>query len=166
MPEKKYIAHKTSSTEDTFKYIDKSKVKITRQFYSEIINEFLKFIVQWILEGNEFKIPYRLGVIKIVGIQQKITFDKDGNIQGAAPNWRLTKELWDSNPQAKAEKKLVYNFNEHSNGIRYKIKWGKKYIGLQYKIFYSFIPARTFKRSVWKNIMNGKEYEIVKSIAQ
>ena len=95
--------------------------------YIEISTKYIKFLMSKVFEGEEVTLPARLGTIRIVGTRQEVKVDENGNIKGLSPNWKKTKELWDSNSEAKANKKLIYNTNEHSSGIRYKFIWSKKY---------------------------------------
>ena len=100
-------------------------VEVSKKRYIEICKAFFKFLMQKVLDGESVTLPGRLGKIEITGKKVKPIIGKDGQIKGLAPDWVNTKKLWDSNPEAKEKKTIVYHFNEHSNGIRYKFRWNK-----------------------------------------
>lgn len=126
--------------------------------YLLISSLYIKFLMEKVIEGFEVTLPAMMGTLKIVGLQQKVRFDEDGKIIGLSPNWKKTMEFWNSNPQAKEEKKLIYNTNEHSSGIRYKFLWSKRRILTSNKTIYSLIMTRANKREVYHKVINGKEY--------
>jgi len=128
--------------------------------YLQITKGFMQFISEKVLEGENVELPVRMGNLQIVGKKINPKLDENGNIMNLAPDWVRTKKLWDSDEQAKKEKQIVYHMNEHTNGIRYKVKWEKKRCGVPNKMMYIFKPTRTNKRKIWKNILSGKEYYI------
>lgn len=128
--------------------------------YVIIVNEFFKFIMQLVINGEEVKLPNGAGTIKIQGKQKKVVINEDGTIKGAAPNWNETKKLWLRNPQAKIDKKIIYCLNEHTNGIRYTIHWCKINVAYIHQQLYSLQFTKTNKRDVHKSIVDGKEYTV------
>lgn len=145
---------------DTYKYYkSKSKNPVSISVYTKIINAYICFIMGYVFEGIEVSLPSRFGSIKIVGRKQKVSFDEEGNIKGLSPNWRRTKELWDSDPQAKLDKKLVYNTNENTNGVIYRFHWSKGLCTLKFKSIYSIVMTRANKRELFRLItQEQKEY--------
>ena len=79
-----------------------------------------------------------------------------------APDWVKTKELWESDKEAKKNKQLVYHFNEETNGIRYKFAWSKNRVLVSNKTLYNLRMTRSNKRELSKLVREGKEYLIVK----
>lgn len=145
------------SLSDSFKY---SKLKMSYNEYAEINKGFMKFIMNKVLEGEQIELPVRMGILMVVGRKVTPKIDENGNIGNLAPDWVKTKKLWDSNPQAKEAKTLVYHMNEHTNGVRYKIIWDKSMSGAMNKILYIFKPSRENKRKTWKSILAGKEFYV------
>lgn len=144
----------------TFKYYKKNKVAVvSEKDYVKINNAFNKFIIDKIFEGYNVTIPARMGTISIVGNKKELTFNEDGT-PILPPDWKKTKDLWDRNPEAKKNKKRVFITNEHSDGIIYKFFWSKERVIIPYKTLYSLRMTRTNKRRVWKEIMNGKEFQL------
>lgn len=126
--------------------------------YLLIAADYNKFLINKVLEGEEVSLPARMGTLSIIGKKQKVRFDEEGKVIGLAPDWVKTKKLWDENPEAKKNKKLVYHTNEHSDNIRYKFSWSKFRVLVENKTLYSLRLTRTNKRAVHKKIINGQEY--------
>lgn len=121
-------------------------------------NEYNKFLMNKVFEGNEITLPSRLGTLSIIGKKQKISFDENGKVKGLAPDWVKTKQLWDSNESAKERKQIVYHTNSHTDNTRYKFFWSKQRILIQNKILYALKMTRDNKRKVHFLIKEGKQY--------
>ncbi|MBV1928912.1 MAG: hypothetical protein KUG81_05310, partial [Gammaproteobacteria bacterium] len=108
-----------------FKYYKKKyDPAVNEKDYVKILNEFNKFIMDEVFEGYEVHLPAKMGVMSIIGKKRKLTFDEDGN-PNLPPDWQKTLALWARNPEAKANKKLMYITNAHSDGIIYRFFWSK-----------------------------------------
>lgn len=116
--------------------------------------------MQKIMDGDTIDLPANMGYMHIRGKKIIPRIDERGNLINLAPDWVTTKKLWSENPEAKAKKTLIYHFNEHTAGIRYRIEWNNGMCGVVNKILYSFQPSRENKRKAWKSIINGKEYYV------
>lgn len=134
----------------------KNPVKIEE--YITINEEFMGFLMDRLLSGQMVKLPEGLGTLEFVGKKIKPNLDENGNIKGLSPNWAATNKFWKDNPEAKERKEVIFHFNEHSNGIRYKMYWSKKHVFIQNKDFYSFILSRENKRKFNSAILNGTEF--------
>jgi hypothetical protein len=140
-------------------------VEIDRKEYTSIVEGFMKFISNKLLNGDSVTLPASMGSLSIIGRKQKIS-NVDGKIKGLAPNWKETLKLWKENSEAKLKKTIIYHFNEHSRGIRYKFGWLTANVPIRNKGLFAFIATRDNKRAVWKNILEGKEYQIVKPLSK
>ena len=140
------------------------EVDISYKDFIKLNRGFMMFIKNKILDGESVVLPVKSGKIEIIGKKVKPLLI-DGKLSGLAPDWVSTKELWKKDPEAKKNKKLIYHFNEHTNGIRYSIHWYKLYTGARYRSLYAFYAVRTFKREIWKRIMGGKEYRLETKIS-
>ena len=129
--------------------------------YVQIINQFMKFLILKLLSTGEIILPERLGRLSIFGKKVNVRIE-DGEIKGLAPDWVKTKQLWDSDEEAKNNKQLVYHFNEETNGIRYKFFWSKNRVLVSNKTLYNLRMTRSNKRELSKLVKEGKEYLIVK----
>jgi|TARA_R100001377_G_scaffold85310_2_gene71539 hypothetical protein len=126
--------------------------------YVKLSGLYNKFLMNKVLEGETVTLPCRLGNIYVAGRKQKVRFDEDGNVQGLAPDWVGTKKLWESNPEAKEKKQLLYHLNAHTDNVRYKYVWSKKDVLVKNKTLYSLRLTRTNKRAVHKRIIEGQQY--------
>lgn len=129
--------------------------------YVQIINHFMKFLSSKLLSTGEINIPERLGKLSIFGKKVNVRIE-DGEIKGLAPDWVKTKQLWESDEEAKNNKQLVYHFNEETNGIRYKFAWSKNRVLVSNKTLYNLRMTRSNKRELSRLVREGKEYLIVK----
>ena len=127
--------------------------------YVQIINQFMKFLILKLLSTGEIILPERLGRLSIFGKKVNVRIE-DGEIKGLAPDWVKTKQLWDSDEEAKNNKQLVYHFNEETNGIRYKFFWSKNRVLVSNKTLYNLRMTRSNKRELSKLIRENKEYLI------
>ena len=127
--------------------------------YVQIINQFMKFLILKLLSTGEIILPERLGRLSIFGKKVNVRIE-DGEIKGLAPDWVKTKQLWDSDEEAKNNKQLVYHFNEETNGIRYKFAWSKNRVLVSNKTLYNLRMTRSNKRELSRLVKNNKEYLI------
>ena len=127
--------------------------------YVQIINHFMKFLSSKLLSTGEINIPERLGKLSIFGKKVNVRIE-DGEIKGLAPDWVKTKQLWESDEEAKNNKQLVYHFNEETNGIRYKFFWSKNRVLVSNKTLYNLRMTRSNKRELSRLVREGKEYLI------
>ena len=142
-------------------YKNISNDPVDKSIYLQITNQFMKFLSFKLLSQGEINIPERLGKLSIYGKKVKVKVE-DGQIKGLAPDWVKTKELWESDKEAKNKKQLLYHFNEETNGIRYKYVWSKNRVLVSNKTLYNLRMTRTNKRELSKLVKEGKEYLIVK----
>lgn len=151
---------RTVTLRDSYKfYKSNTENPIGLKVYLQIALGFIKFMIAKVLDGKDIKLPCELGILGIRGRKQKPRLDEAGNIVGLAPDWVGTKKLWGENPEAKAKKQLLYHFNEHSSGFRYKAVWFKKGFKFRNKSVYSIRLSRTNKRAINRLVKEGREYQ-------
>jgi len=144
-------------------YKEKFGNEVSKSDYVKIASAFIKFIMYRIIHHSDvIQLPFKMGTLKVVGRKQKISYDEEGNIKGLSPNWRKTKELYDRCPECKERRQIVYNMNEHSDGIRYSFNWGLRNVMLKNKSYYVLKMTRANKRDLYKAILSGKEYELIR----
>jgi hypothetical protein len=144
---------------DSYKLYKKSvDNSVELKEYILYANEYNKFLVEKVLDGHEVTLPVRFGTLCIIGRKQKVSYNEDGTIKGLAPDWVKTKQLWENNPKAKEEKKLLYHINSHTDNTIYRFLWSKKRILTENKILYSLKMTRDNKRVVHNLIKKGKQY--------
>lgn len=130
----------------------RSRFYVTRTNYCNIISEFNKSMMQEVIYDNfEFILPARMGTIHIVKFKPKVRIDRTGRTTYLLPiNWKVTKELWNTDPEAKENKTLVRHLNEHTNGYICKLRYDKFKATYRWKSAYSFLPCRPFKDELAK----------------
>lgn len=138
-------------------YKENSYKPVSINLYLEIVQLFLKYLVSLAFQGEEVKLPARMGVILIQGRKSKAKVQGD-TIRGLAPDWKETNKLWRECDECKKNKQLVFYLNEHTMGIRYKFFWSKKSVLAENKTLYALQLTRTNKRSIKSLIQEGKEY--------
>lgn len=155
--------------QDCYKYYKTLDDKpVTIATYRAIVNGFVKYMVRKLLEGYDVRLSASetLGTLAIRGIKIKPELDDEGNVKNAAPDWRATNKLWEKYPELKEKKQLVYHLNEHTNNVRYSIKWFRGNAKLPNKWFYSFTATKGgngTKRQLSKLIKEGKEYLVIEN---
>lgn len=147
------------NTRDSYKLYKTTVAEpVDTKTYLDIAGLYNKFLLEKVLEGEIVVIPGKLGTLSVTGKKQKISFDDDGNVIGLAPDWQATKKLWESNPTAAKDKKIIYHMNSHTSNIRYRYLWSKKHVLVKNKTLYSLQLTRTNKRDLAAKIKSGKEY--------
>lgn len=144
------------------KYEQIADDKVDKRTYIDINKLYNKFLINKALEGHIVTLPGRLGTLSVQGKVDKPRINEKGQIVGLAPDWVGTKKLWDSNPEAKEKKQLVYCLNKDTDGVRYKWLWSKFNSPIENKKLYSLILTRENKRSVYKKLKEGFNNFIVK----
>lgn len=147
----------------SYKRYIKSRVgDVPLNTFLSIANGYMEFLVDKILDGEEVALPARLGSMKIVGTKRTLVFDSEGKPK-LPPDWVKTKELWANNPEAKAERKLVYHLNEETDGIVYRYHWSRVRVFMENKDIYALRMTRQNKRAVNKKVVKDKKEYIVRT---
>src|SRR5688572_20196462 len=139
----------TINLRDSYKHYEKyAEQPVDVKTYIKIALGFIKFLMLKVFEGKDVKLPSELGILGIRGRKQKPRFDDNGNIVGLPPDWVGTKKYWEENPEARKQQKILYLFNEHTAGVRYKMVWFKKGFKFVNKSVYSIRLSRPNKRMI------------------
>jgi len=143
-------------------YSKRTTSPVSLSVYRAIINGFIKFMMKKVFDGHFVQLSggNSLGVIGVVGtpIDPKLV---DGKIQGVPVSWGKTYQLWKKDPEAKKRGDKIYCFNEHSDGIRYNLRWITKDMKLPNKIFYSLTFCRENRRTFSSLVTIGEvEYYV------
>jgi len=134
---------------------------VARPQYCKIMNEFNKHIMELVFEGNEVKLPEKMGVLSVRGKKSIPKYNEElGRIDNQAVDYGETNKLWDKCPECKERKQMVYHLNEHTNNIRYRFFWSKERMIVENKIFYTMVFTRANKRHVSQLIQQGKDYYV------
>lgn len=141
-------------------YKESVEEPVSKQTYVTLNRLFMKYMSAVLLETGEVALPERLGKITVQGTKAKFRIENE-QIKGLPPDWQATKELWERNPEAKAQKRILFHFNEDTGGVRFKFLWNKTKVVTPNKRLYQIRLARPNKRLLAANIKAGKEYKIV-----
>jgi hypothetical protein len=122
-------------------YLDKnpkdSKYYLTKKEFLEInkdlCEEYGNFVVN---DAGILQLGFNLGSIAVTKRKRR--------------SKRLSIDWGESNKEGE----LIYNFNDHSMGYRYKAFWNKRYSKIINKSYYSFYFVRTLNRQLASNIKN------------
>lgn len=137
-----------------YRSIHNSKYAKTYSAYTKILRECNNKIRDAISdEAYDFKIPNRLGIIKVRKFVKSVRIDENGKLKHSmAPNWIETMKLWDSDPEARENRTKIFHDNQHSGGYTYKIVYSKKNANYKNKTAYRLRPNRMLCRKLSKNI--------------
>lgn len=144
------------------KKIDKDSLYyIPYNTYSEVLDEVNSHIRDLILnERFNFIMPHRMGELEIKKTKPEPYIDEEGKLVNTLPiDWKATKDLWQSNSEAKANKKLVRHLNKHTQGYVARVCYNVAQATYSYKKVYKFIPTRTLVRTL-ASIMKDPDSKI------
>ena len=118
------------------KYLDKVPTYVVDyKTYANIIRDYNMLVIDEIINhGTLFKVPAGLGTIRIEKKKMKIGYLKEKRYLKV--DWKKSQEY----------NKIIYHLNEHTDGFRYKWKWGKIRMLVQHRTAYHFMPTRAAKR--------------------
>lgn len=163
--EGKYNADYT--IEDVYKfYKAQCKEKGTEPIDITVFRKIIKYYNQEVCKSivynnDEFRLPFRLGYLRIKKYKTKFKIDKDGNLKTSylKPDWKATKELWEKNEEAKENKKIVYHTNRHTSGFYYKWFWDKRVCNIKNSSVYSLVMTRGNKRMIPEAVKNNEDID-------
>lgn len=115
--------------------------------FSKILRGVCQLIGDYLLEGNLVTLPFKLGVLGVEVTKHKSYFDEEGKFVNTAPvHWGNTNKLWDSDPEAKANKVLIRCENTNI----YYLKYYKSKARFHNRKFISFKTCRTMRAKMVK----------------
>jgi len=116
--------------------------KVGYKKYRAICEDFNKRIIDKILlKAFEFKMPYRLGSLRIR--KKLMNYSKKNKLK---IDWQATNQ----------QKKVMYHLNDHTNGFNYRWFWSKINAVIKNKSVYSFQATRTNKRRLAALLKNNE----------
>jgi len=130
---------------------------VSSSVFSQICKEFYTAISEAIIyQAFDYKLPYRLGRIRVRKYKPKLRLREDGSLDRSKlrPDWAAVKALWKEDAEAKKNKQLVYHLNEHSDGYQHRWFWEKRTSNIPNHSAYCFIPSRNNKRTLAAAIKN------------
>jgi len=156
---KKGRVHKAKSDfglKDYFKFY-KNKYGIIQDSvkYKEIITKFNKELIELIIEETvSYRLPYIYFEITIRKDKRKPKIKNGKVINSNPPNWQVTNDLWERDPEAKEKKIIVRHNNYHTSGFVFRVYCKKFRSKLRYKSLYKFKANRKFTRTLSKRLLD------------
>ena len=129
------------------RYVTKSQNPVSYKVYSDICKSFNEFaMLDIICRGAEVDLG-PIGTLSVRKYKCKPRmYNGKLSVNNLAVDYKATKEWWEKNPEARANKKLIRLFNDHTNNFRYRFFWDKILPRIINKSYYSFIPTRASSR--------------------
>lgn len=151
----KYFKEKV---DNRIKIYTKSKYNISAGVYYNVVSDINKLLGEEIVyDGLELTLPCRMGIIGLKKVKRNLWIHKGtGKAAGYPVNLKETKDLWDSDPEAKAAKRYVFFMNEHTNQNLYKVWYDRKPAVFTYKRVYRFKTCRYLNRELAKVLKDNK----------
>lgn len=139
---------------DTPFYVDYST-------YCKVIDMFNKKLRYEILYNSlDFNMPYKLGTLGIRKRKHEPYIGENGElVNKLPPDWKTTLDLWEKDPKAREQKKLIRHDNQHTKGFIAIWYYSRTRANYKWKSAYSFIPCRTAKLELSK-ILKDEDNEI------
>jgi hypothetical protein len=133
------------------------------KIYSQFLKEYNSRIMDAIIYENlEYKMPCRLGYLRIQRRRLKPFVDNEGKIVKShiAPDWYSTKKYWmkiypgltEEEIKNIEHKKIIRHNNDHTNGYSTRFFWDKRYSNVKNQSCYIFKATRTAKENLAKFI--------------
>lgn len=134
-------------------YAKKYPVKMDNITFNKLCSDFNMRLANTIItQSFEFKMPFRLGSIRIRAEKLKLKFTPDGKVDTIKMpiNWgatrKLWKELWPDKTMDEIKqipnKKLIVYVNDHSNGYVMRWYWDKNFAKIKNNRAYIFKPVK------------------------
>lgn len=136
-------------------YKDNNECKVDSAQFNKIVSEFNEQIMELMLNNDLEYTPPKLQMSFVIRKTQRVPQLKDGKLVNKLPvDFKATKDLWESNPDAKEKKILVRHLNKHSGKYIFSIRLVKVGYNYSNRSYYSFKPARGFQRALAKRIFD------------
>lgn len=156
---------RTHRLSDSYTYYKDSTehTPVDKKLYMSIIKMFIGAILDAILESHKVKFPCKMGTLLVLGKKENPKL-VNGKIHGLAPHWGDTNKLWARDPQAKAEKRVLYCDNTATNGYRYRFLWSRPEAYAKNKALYCLRMTNRNKKRLSNKILAGQEYKTLVAV--
>lgn len=121
------------------------------EFYS-IIRKVNNYLADSFLQGNDIKLPHRMGRIELRKYDVRVSFDGEKVKTNLPIDWDKTLKLWYEDEEAYKEKTLVKVEEKEI----FKVYYNKQLAKYNNQVFYEFKVNRELKKALIKNIKDGK----------
>lgn len=152
-----YSVNNSLGVYDSYKWYRKNKPKdkmyvLTESQYFAIVRKINLLLVEEILEGNDVKLPCRMGSIELRKYDSNIRVDEEGRVHNNLPiDWSKTLELWYEDEEAYKERTLVKMEEKEI----FKIYYNKSSANYNNRSFYEFTFNKDLRTRLKQKIKEG-----------
>ena len=133
------------------KWVDIGRSLTEHEFYS-IIRKVNDYLADSFLQGNDIKLPHRMGRIELRKYDVRINFDGEKVKTNLPIDWDRTLKLWYEDEEAYKEKTLVKVEEKEI----FKVYYNKQLADYNNQVFYEFNVNRELKKRLKQRIKEGK----------
>jgi hypothetical protein len=156
-------------TRDLYKfYKEYTDTPVSLELYSNIRRDYFTFIYSKIINENfSFRLPFRLGLLRIFKFKRKLKLDENGNVDKSKlpVNYRATLNLWEKTYPGKTKEEIlkipnrryIYMLNEHTNRYSVIFFWDKVSSNIPNQRFYKIDVPRDIKRKLAERLKTDKK---------
>jgi hypothetical protein len=132
----------------------KTGYKIPRYELNKAVHEVNKRIMSNMLLKNTFiRLPHNLGVLSVMKFKPVIAMTRKGKLT-LPVDIPASIKLWESDPNARENKKYIYHRNQHTGGYIIRTRWEKRGSKINNISAYKFKPVKDFKRLIYATLMD------------
>lgn len=153
----------TASLQDAYKVYRQKNTKLKKRQYLDICYDITATISDMMIKDSfEYKLPFRLGFIRIKKFKQKLIL-KDGkiDINKNVIDWEKTWITWNemyptlTNKEIREleGKRVIFQTNDHTEKQIMRFYWDKKFAVTKNKTIYMFKPV---KGGEFNNMYRGR----------
>jgi len=135
------------------------KGPLSKQTFKKVAFYFVEEILSYMFDGHEVLLPKNFGSVFVKGRKYKVRKFDNGNYN-IPIDWEATYELWESCPECAERGDKMYQTNDHSDGVVYKIIFSNSQCKYRFRKVYKFVAFRAVKRKLASLIKEGKKYYI------
>ena len=121
------------------------------EFYS-IIRKVNDYLAESFLQGNDIKLPHRMGRIELRKYDVRVSLDGEKVKTNLPIDWDRTLKLWYEDEEAYKEKTLVKVEEKEI----FKVYYNKQLADYNNQVFYEFNVNRELKKRLKQRIKEGK----------
>lgn len=138
-------------------YKKNHNTSLTESEYSAILSDiFQTMIDDCLLNFVPICLPYKLGVISVGEYKPNVTFENGKYKYNGPVDWKKTLDLWDEDPESRADKRIIYTpFKK----ILY-IKYTKEKSSFKNQMYMYFKEARSMRKYLSKKLIMNDNFNI------
>ena len=154
---RKHKVNNSLGVYNAYKFLRKRKwvdigIPLTEHEFYSIIRKVNSYLAESFLQGNDIKLPHRMGRIELRKCDAKITFDGEKVKNNLPIDWDRTLKLWYEDEEAYKERTLVKIQEKEI----FKVYYNKQFADYNNQVFYEFNVNRDLKRKLKQVIKEGK----------